>query len=84
MEEFTDTRKGFLTPDQEKIGDDLIELKGIAETFDGVAIKLADNQGLELLKPKLVEKYGESVLEDIYEVVDSIFIPLSLMAEDKD
>jgi len=76
-----DTRKGFLTPEQEKITDELIELNGIAEMLDGTAISLADNQGLERLKGTLVEKFGEEVLPSIYEIVDAIFIPLKLIAE---
>jgi hypothetical protein len=76
-----DTRKGFLTPEQEKITDELIELNGIAEMLDGTAISLADNQGLERLKGTLVEKFGDEVLPSIYEIVDAIFIPLKLIAE---
>jgi len=67
-------RKGFLTPEQEKQLDDLIELKGIAEALDGAAIKLADNQGLERLKAKI----PEDVLPVVYEVIDEIFKALSL------
>lgn len=62
-------RKGFLTPDQEKQLDDLIDLSGIAETFDGPAIRLADNQGLERLKVKL----DEETTQIVYDVVDEIF-----------
>lgn len=78
-----DTRKGFLTEDQEQTVDDLLELKGVAEMADGTAIKLADNKGLEMLKPSLIAKYGEDVLADIYEVVDMIFIPLNELAKNK-
>lgn len=67
-----DTRKGFLTPEQEKQIDDLIELKGIAEGIDGPVISLSDNQGLERIKPQILEKYPD-VLPIIYEVVDAIF-----------
>ena len=45
-------RKGFLTPEQEQQIDNLIELSGIYEAMDGVAIRLADNLGLEQLKKK--------------------------------
>ena len=76
-----DERKGFLTDEQENVLDDLIQLKGIAEMADGPAISLADNKGLESFKTKLVDKWGESVLEDIYAVVDLIFIPLNAMAD---
>ena len=62
-------RKGFLTPEQEKQVDDLIEAKGLVELFDGPVIKLADNQGLERLKAKL----DPASIEVVYEVVDEIF-----------
>lgn len=65
-------RKGFLTEEQEKKLDSLIELKGIAESFDGVAIRLADNQGLELLKSKIPAEY----LPVVYEIIDEIFTVL--------
>lgn len=64
-----DTRKGFLTPEQEKQLDELIELKGLYESMDGTAIKLADNMVLEKLKAKIPEE----VLPVVYEVVDEIF-----------
>ena len=64
-----DDRKGFLTPEQEEKLDSLIELSGIAEAFDGVAIRLADNQGLELLKPKIPAEY----LPIVYQIIDEIF-----------
>jgi len=35
-----ETRKGFLTPEQEKQLDELIELKGLSEALDGPAIRL--------------------------------------------
>ena len=76
-----DTRKGFLTPEQEKQVDDLIELNGIAESLDGPAIKLLDNQGLERLKAGIVEKYPD-ILPTIYEVVDAIFAALPKEAEE--
>jgi len=61
-------RKGFLTPEQEKKIDGLIELSGIAETFDGMAIRLADNQGLERLKPLLPPE----ALPVVYQIIDEI------------
>ena len=63
-----DLRKGFLTPEQEQKIDDLIELSGLYEAFDGIAIRLADDHGLELLK----EKIPADVLPIVYEVIDSI------------
>jgi len=65
-------RKGFLTPEQEEKIDGLIKLSGIYEAFDGVAIRLADNQGLELLK----EKIPEDVLPVVYQVIDEILAAL--------
>lgn len=63
-----DDRKGFLTPEQEQKIDDLIKLSGVAETFDGMAIRLADNYGLEALKKKI----PADVLPIVYEVIDQI------------
>lgn len=68
-------RKGFLTPEQEKKLDSLIELKGIAEGLDGPAIKIADNIGLEKLKVKITEENPE-LLNVIYQVIDEIFASL--------
>lgn len=70
-------RKGFLTPDQEKKLDELIELKGIYETMDGTAIKLLDNMGLDKLK----EKIPADVLPVVYEIIDEIFDSLVSLAE---
>ena len=38
-------RKGFFTPEQEKLLDDLYDGKGIVEALDGLAIRSADNYG---------------------------------------
>lgn len=67
-----DERKGFLTPEQEKQADDLVELTGLAEAFDGPGIKLADNVGLQKLKEEIAEKNPEAI-PVIYMVVDEIF-----------
>ncbi len=64
-----DERSGVLTKDQEVQLDNLIELEGLFETFDGPAIKLIDNQVIERLKVKIPKKYHE----DIYGIVDIIF-----------
>ena len=72
-----DTRKGFLTPEQEKQLDDLIELKGLYESMDGTAIKLADNMVLEKLKAKIQEE----VLPIVYEVIDEVFKSLIAISE---
>lgn len=68
-------RKGFLTPEQEKKLDSLIELKGISEALDGPAIKIADNVGLEKLKVKL-EAEAPEILPIIYQIIDEIFAAL--------
>lgn len=69
-----DTRKGLLTPEQEKQLDDLKEWSNkAAEMVDGLLIKYGDNWGLERLKEPLVEKFGPDVLPSIYEVVDAVF-----------
>jgi len=70
-------RKGFLTSDQEKTLDKLIELKGIAEVIDGTAIKMLDNIALEKLKTKI----PEDVLPLVYEVIDEIFNGLKIIVE---
>jgi len=64
-------RKGILTPEQEKLIDELIVLKGAAEAVDGLAIKLIDNYGLEVLKNKVKEKYPEA-LPTVFEIVDAL------------
>lgn len=70
-------RKGFLTPEQEKILDELVELKGIAEAVDGPAIRLLDNSGLERIKSKIPEQY----LPVVYEVVDELFKALATIVD---
>lgn len=61
-------RKGFFTPEQEKMLDDLYDGKGIIEALDGMAIRLVDNQGLERLKSKI----PENVLPIVYQIIDEI------------
>jgi len=67
-----DDRKGFLTPEQEEKIDGLIKLSGITEAFDGIAIRLADNIGLEKLKAKIPEDVLPTVLEVIDQIMDAI------------
>jgi len=77
-------RKGFLTPDQEKILDELIKFDStIAEKLDGVGIQLIDNQGLERLKGALVEKYPDS-LDLVYQIIDALFEGLETLIENKE
>jgi hypothetical protein len=77
-----DERKGILTPDQEKILDDLIKLNSsVAESVDGVAITLIDNQGLQILKEKAEEKYPGISEEFIFPIVDGLFAGLSAIAK---
>ena len=71
-----DTRKGFLTPEQEKGVDKLIVLKGVAEALDGPAISLVDNQVLDRAKVKIVEKFGEDVLPYVYTIIDEVLAVL--------
>ena len=68
-------RIGFLTPEQEKKLDQLIELKGISEALDGPAIKIADNVGLQKLKEKLLSSQPD-ILPIIYQIIDEIFAAL--------
>lgn len=76
-------RKGVLTPEQEKTLDDLVQLSGIAESLDGLAISLIDNQGIELLKGKLEEKYPGAVSEFVYPIIDAIFAGLETIAKEE-
>jgi hypothetical protein len=62
-------RKGVMTPKQEKQLDDICEFDGWMETFDGPAIRIADNQIIERLKNKIPKEYHN----DIYGIVDAIF-----------
>ena len=69
----TDTRKGILTPEQESKLDDLVKFNSVlAESIDGLAIQLIDNQGIEKLKAQLIEKYP-GALEIVYAIVDALF-----------
>ena len=70
-------RKGVLTPDQEKILDEVLVFNNkLLETVDGPAITLIDNQGLERLKNQLIEKYPGSE-EILYQIIDLLFAGLS-------
>jgi hypothetical protein len=75
-----DTRKGFLTPEQEKQIDGLVKLSGVAEALDGPAISLADNQGLERLKPAILAKWPDA-LPIIYELIDAILASIPVVKE---
>ena len=70
-------RKGFFTPEQEKLLDDLYDGKGIIEALDGLAIRSVDNYGLEKLKAKIPPEY----LDLVYEVIDQVFEALEPLAE---
>ena len=61
-------RKGFLTPEQEKLLDDLYKGSGLKERLDGPAIKLTDNIILEKIEAKIPQEYHQV----IYEIVDRI------------
>ena len=64
-------RKGFITPEGEKTIDSWIFEDGLADSVDGIAIQLIDNQLLERTKEKIIEKMPES-MPIVYEVVDAI------------
>lgn len=78
-----DTRKGFFNEEGHKIIDDLIPLEGIKEIASDLAIKYGDDIGLEMLKKKIVEKYGAEILPDIYEVIDTILGMLKEISKTK-
>jgi len=72
--EYQDTRKGFLTPEEQKQTDDLKEWGNkFVEIADGFVIKYGDDWGLERLKQPLVNKFGPGVLPAIYEIIDGLF-----------
>ena len=70
-------RTGAMTPEQEKILDQIVELKGIAEALDGPVITLIDNQGIE----RLLQKTSPETRQIVYEVVDIIFEGLAVILE---
>lgn len=74
-----DERKGILTPDQEKILDDIIKFNGLLEAVDGPAISLIDNQGIERAKQALIAKWPEA-LPIVYEIIDMLFAGLGQLA----
>lgn len=74
----SETRKGALTPEQEKILDDLIKAKGLAEALDGPAISLIDNQGID----RLLENANDEVKDVVYQVVDMIFAGLETLTQE--
>lgn len=69
-----ETRKGVMTPEQEKLLDRICEFKNrAAEAADGPIIQIGDNQGLERIKQKAEEKHPGISEEVIYPVVDGLF-----------
>ena len=70
-EDVSEERKGFLTTGQEQKLDDLIDLSGIKERFDGVAIALLDNVVMSRIKRKYIN--DPEVLQDVYRIIDMIF-----------
>lgn len=76
-------RKGWLTPDQQQIIDDLYQTTGVKEMFDGKVIQLIDDKGGEFIKEKIVAKYGKEILPDIYEIVDLLFDGLKEIVKNK-
>lgn len=77
----SEERKGFLTPEQEKTLDGLLKFNNkLAESIDGLAIQLLDNQVLERLKSKLVAIHPEA-LPITYEIVDALFEALDKIKE---
>jgi len=75
-----ETRKGVLTPEQELVLDKVLAFNNkLAESLDGPAIQLIDNQGLELLKQKLLVKYPDAE-ELLYQIVDVLMAGISELA----
>ena len=70
-------RKGVLTPEQEKILDELLKFNNkLVEAVDGKAIQLIDNVGLEKAKKEIPEEY----LPFVYMIIDGLFDGLAEMA----
>jgi len=68
-----DERKGVLTKEQEKILDELLKFNNkIAESVDGLAISLIDNQLLERLQEMAEKKFPGVSEEFIFPIVDAI------------
>ena len=75
-------RKGVLTPEQEKVLDTLLVFKNkAAESVDGVAITLIDNQLLERLKSEANEKYPGVVETYVYPMIDALFQGIQAISE---
>lgn len=76
-----DTRKGFLTPEQEKTLIGLLKPGNkVMQAVEGVAVSLVDNQALERLKSKL-ETLHPGTVEIVYEVIDTLFDALEKAKE---
>ena len=69
-----ETRKGWLTRNQEKGIDKITKLKGFAELADGPAIRITDNILLEQLKAYT----SEEAEQFIYKIIDELFRSLGI------
>lgn len=68
-----ETRKGILTPEQEKLLDEIYKSDNpMVEAADGYIIQLADNQGLERIKNTMEEKFPGASEEFLYPVIDGL------------
>ena len=73
-------RKGVLTPEQEKLLDDIIQLKGLAEAIDGPAISIIDNQGID----RVLKKVNPETKQIIYEIVDILMLGIASIVNQPD
>lgn len=76
-----ETRRGAMTPEQQKILDELLKWKsGAAEAVDGLGIQLVDDIGIEALLKKADEANPE-IRSYVYQVVDLLFEGLAALSE---
>ena len=69
-----ETRKGWLTRNQEKRIDKINKLKGLAELADGPVIRITDNILLEQFKAYT----SEEAEQFIYKIIDELFRSLGI------
>ena len=79
-----DERIGVLTPEQEAILDKLLKFNNnLAESLDGPAISLIDNQGIERLLDKIDEK-NPDVRPIVLQIVDLLFSGLGQLIPEEE
>lgn len=78
----SEQRKGALTPEQQKVLDDILKWKNkTAEAVDGLAIQLIDDLAIEALLKK-ADETNPVIREYVYQVVDLLFEGLAVLTEE--